>query len=132
MWAGIVKDIRDYPWSSYAAYLGIETIPWLEIASVLARLSERLESARARYVEFIPDGMADGHRDEFHSDPADVRVLGDDGFTDRVLASSRTVVHQCGFEDCIDVVCQYYQMSPSDLTDRGRKRKPSEARAVVA
>jgi REP element-mobilizing transposase RayT len=130
--AGIVKEIGDYPWSSHAAYLGLEIIPWLETETVLSRFSDRLATARQCYAEFIFDGMAEGHRGEFHSGPVDVRVLGNDGFTERALAGSEKLVPKCTFEDCVSVVCQHYRMRPEDLSGVGRRRRPSEARAVVA
>ncbi len=130
--AGMVKDIRDYPWSSHAAYMGFETIPWLETETVLSRFSDRLAAARQRYAEFIIDGLAEGHRSEFHSGSVDVRVLGDDGFTVRALAGSEKLAPKCTFEGCVSLVCQHYQMRPEELSGAGRRRRPSEARAVVA
>jgi len=130
--AGIVKDIGDYPWSSHAAYMGGETIPWLETETVLSRFSDRLTEARQRYAEFIADGMTEGHRSEFHSGLADVRVLGNDGFTERALAGSEKLVPKYTFEACVAVVCQHYQLRPEELSAEGRRRKPAEARAVVA
>ncbi len=130
--ASIVKNSLDYPWSSHAAYLGLETIPWLEIETVLSRFSERLDSARQQYAEFMVEGMTERHRPEFHSGPVDVRVLGDDGFAERVLAGSGKTETGCSFEACLAVVCQNYEMKPSDLSDQGRVRKPAEARAVVS
>jgi hypothetical protein len=127
-----VKEIGDYPWSSHAAYLGYETLPWLETEAVLSRFSGRLAAARQRYAEFIADGMAEGHRREFHSGSVDVRVLGDDGFTEKALVGSEKFIPKCTFEDCVSVVCQHYQMRPEELSAAGRRRRPSEARAVVA
>jgi len=131
--AEIVQDVRDYAWSSHATYLGFEVIPWLETETVLSRFSVRLASARKRYAEFIADGKAEGHRAEFHSGSADVRVLGDDDFSEKVLAGCRgSVAAKLSFESCLDMVCKHYQMDASDLTVRGRMRRPAEARAVVA
>jgi REP element-mobilizing transposase RayT len=44
--AGMVRETEKYPWSSYRAYLGLETIPWLSTDWVLSQFSKRLSVAR--------------------------------------------------------------------------------------
>jgi len=130
--AGMVKQLSEYQWSSHAAYLGHEVLPWLESAVVLSRFSDRLNRARERYVEFMSAGMNELHRSEFHCGASDVRVLGDDDFTERALAGYESKEVCCKLDDCIEIVCRFYELQPFALSDKNRMRKPSEARAIIA
>lgn len=130
--AGMVNKLSEYQWSSHAAYLGYEVLPWLACETVLSRFSSQLHRARDRYVEFIADAMEESHRPEFHSGVADARVIGCDDFAERVLAKQGVEEARYRLDDCIKIVCQFYGLQPSELSQRGRMRKPSEARAIVA
>jgi len=48
------------------------------------------------------------------------------------MASRSNGGTQCKLEECIAIVCHSYELEPAELLKRGRMRKPSEARAVVA
>jgi len=130
--AGMVRQLSEYQWSSHAAYLGNEELPWLESETVLTRFSDRLDQARERYGAFISDGMREPHRPEFHCGASDARVIGGDDFTERVLANRDSEKTRYRLDDCIEIVCRFYELQPCELSKYGRMRKPSEARAVVA
>jgi REP element-mobilizing transposase RayT len=84
--AGMVRETEKYPWSSYRAYLGLETIPWLTTDWVLSQFSKRLSVARRAYMRFIQEGKGGGHQEEYHrGSDTDSRILGDDTFIGRVL-----------------------------------------------
>jgi putative transposase len=52
--AGMVADCRDWPWSSYRAMLGEETVPlWLESDWILGQFAAEREQAVRRYVDFV-------------------------------------------------------------------------------
>jgi len=98
----------------------------------LARFSPQLNRARERYAEFISIGINEPHRTEFHCGAGDSRVIGDDAFTAKVMAGRSNGGTPCKLEECIAIVCRFYELEPGELLKRGRMRKPSEARAVVA
>jgi REP element-mobilizing transposase RayT len=74
--AGIVAEPEDYAWSSLGATLGLApTPPWLRAAALLDEFG-----SRARYEEFVRDGMNAG------SPWADLKgvVLGSERFVERI------------------------------------------------
>lgn len=55
--AGMVKNVEDYPWSSYLSYIGkSEARQWMETGFVLASFGEDASTARERYREFVKEG----------------------------------------------------------------------------
>jgi len=129
--AGMVAEPNVYPWSSHAAYLDKEALPWLETQDVLAQFSIQLDEARVRYSEFLNQAIDEGYREEFHCGASDARVVGDDDFVQRIVEEGAADVH-CGLDDCIAMVCRCYALPVSVLSERSRTRKPAEARAVTA
>ena len=52
--AGIVKDLREYPWSSYLTYVGDAASPVeLDTGLVLGQLDNDLETARKKYETYV-------------------------------------------------------------------------------
>lgn len=130
--AGMAVHPNAYPWSSHAAYLGREALPWLESQAVLAQFSEHLGVARERYDHFMNQGIDEVHRSEFHCGTSDARVVGDDNFVQSILAGDDIDDIRCGLDDCIEMVCRGYDLQVSVLSRRSRTRRPAEARAVIA
>ncbi|MCP4307705.1 MAG: transposase [bacterium] len=83
--AGMVEKPEDYAWSGHRAYMGIETLPWLETDWVLSQFAKRLTTCRKRYAVFVKEGIEEGYRQEFHHGGEDGRVLADDRFLEQVL-----------------------------------------------
>lgn len=132
--AGIVQAPEEYPWSGHRAYLGLETIPWLTTDWVLAQFGSRITKARREYRRFVDLGKDEGHQQEFHSGRADdSRILGNDIFIDRVLASTPLrLKRQLCLKEIIGIVCQEYAIEEKSLATPGRYRNLSEARGMVA
>jgi hypothetical protein len=131
--AKMAVDPAEYPWSSHRAYCGEETIPWLTTEFVLSGMSESASDARQKYLEFVTDGMADGHRPEFHGgSETDCRLLGDDNFADKVLnEAERRSRKKIPVDKFLEEVCTHYSLeSLQELA--GHNRKASEARGVAA
>jgi putative transposase len=55
--SGLVSDPAEYPWSSHRAYLGLEAVPWLSTAPVLALFAPDTQAAHLAYREFIQRSM---------------------------------------------------------------------------
>lgn len=130
--AGMVQNPSAYLWSSHLAYTGQQMLPWLTSDVVLSRFSSQLGEARQGYVAFVMDGLTETHRPEFHSGASDRRVLGDDDFAEKALASKFDVGQKIGLNECVEHVCSALGLKPSALSERSRVRKHSEARAIVA
>lgn len=56
--AGMVTDVAQWPWSSYAAMVGEAiTPPWLQTDWVLGQFAEKRETAVTRYQDFVRSGV---------------------------------------------------------------------------
>jgi len=132
--AGMVRETEKYPWSSYRAYLGLETIPWLTTDWVLSQFSKRLSVARRAYMRFIQEGKGGGHQEEYHrGSDTDSRILGDEPFIGRVLDEKQMKQRQKVSLDKIMVeVCRYFSLKEKDLGGVGKDRRLSEVRGIAA
>ena len=130
--AGLVKDPADYPWSSHAAFLGLETIPWLTTEWVLGQFGKRMSTAQKHFKSFVVAELDEGHREEFHRGGDDSRLLGDDSFIEHVLAQGPTRRLTISLDHVIKVVCKRYNIEQKDLAGPSRIRSLSEARGVVS
>jgi len=58
--AGLVKDPKNYPWSSYPSYIGVKKKPtWLSINFILSYFGKRERSAYNNYRKFVEAGMTE-------------------------------------------------------------------------
>ncbi len=131
--AGLVENPDEYPWSGHRAYLGLEQLPWMSTDWLLSQFAKRKDAARRRYARFVADGLGEGHREEFHGGGGDARILGDDRFIERVLAKDgASVGPDLTLGDVEGKVLESYRLTPAELAVRGRRRKPAEARGVIA
>lgn len=130
--AGMTKGPVEFPWSSYRAYCGKENFPWLSTDLVLSAFDRRRDTARKKFREFVIDALGEGHRPEFQGRTgADCRVLGDDSFTDRVLAESEDVpVRRIGINKVVTSVCCFYGVVADEL--KGSTHRASRLRAMAA
>jgi hypothetical protein len=56
--ARMVKDIADWPWSSYAAMTGAQTAPeWLQTDWILGQFSPQRRRATTLYIDFVRAGV---------------------------------------------------------------------------
>ncbi len=56
--AGMVRDVADWPWSSWQATTNCEPSPkWLDTDGILAQFSHTRTNAAAAYAEFVREGV---------------------------------------------------------------------------
>lgn len=132
--AHISERPEDHPWSSYRAYLGAETLPWLETETILSHFSTNVVKARDMFREFVGERMAEGHRKEFHGENSiDSRVVGDDHFVESMLAESEFLPERKpDVNAIITAVKKLYDISDDRLKAQGRERMAAEARGLAA
>ena len=131
--ANMVRQPAAYAWSGHRAYLGKETLPWLETHWVLSQFGKRLTTCRQRYDTFVRAGRGQGYREEFHRGGEDHRILGDDTFTEKVIGkATKTASRQFNLDDLLTPVCQDYQLTENALRSPSRNRQVSEARQIIA
>ncbi len=129
--AGIVENPEDYAWSGHRAYLGLETLPWLETDWVLSQFAKRLKTCRKRYEIFVLAGKEEGYRQEFHHGGEDGRVLADDSFLEQVLGKKAQSLPEVSLDEIVAYVGAEYGVSVDELRGPSRNRMVSEARAVI-
>lgn len=130
--AGMVENPEDYAWSGHRAYLGIETLPWLETDWVLSQFAKRLKTCRKRYAAFVCEGKEEGYREEFHHGGKDARVLADDRFVERILGRKVKSSPEVSLDEIIACVSADYGFSKDELRGPSQNHVVSEARAVIA
>jgi len=129
--AGMVDEPEKYPWSSHRAYLGKELLQWLTTDWMLGQFGKSVIKARAGYKTFVLDGLGEEHRPEFHGGGEDSRLLGDDSFMDKCLASCGDTPLRLTTREIVDKVCQAYNIDEAALKMQSQQRVASEARAVI-
>jgi REP element-mobilizing transposase RayT len=124
----------DYQWSSHRAYLGKESLPWLQTDFMLSLLSPNETQARAKFAAFVAERIMDGRRDEFHGEKsADSRIFGDDKFVDLVLITAEALPERKpGVSEVVAAVKKIYGISAEQLRSQGRERLLCEARGLAA
>ncbi len=131
--AGLVANPAKYRWSSHQAYLGGESIPWLTTGTVLAQFASQTKKARSLYLRFVQAGVEESHRQDFHSGSHEGRILGDDRFSEKVLAQAGEEAKcRVGLAEVIKAACSIYNLTESALVEPGKKQPAAEVRAVIA
>lgn len=113
--AGMANDHEEYPWSSHRAYLGKEFLPWLTTDWMLGRFGKSVAKARAGYRTFVLDGLGEEYRPEFHGGREDSRLLGNDSFMDKCLASLGDIPLRLTTQEIVDKVCHVYNIDEATL-----------------
>ncbi len=129
--AHLVRRPEQYRWSGHRAYLGLETVSWLESDWVLSLFAKRLSTCIRRYEAFVLAGKGERHRRDFHHGAEDARVLADDHFLEQILGTPVRKPPQIALRDVVILVSEDYGIDPADLQGPSRGRMHSEARAVV-
>lgn len=131
--AGVCETAEDFEWSSYHAYIGRTTVPWLYTQEILSHFSSDKYHAKQRLAEFVSQGMSEPRRLEFHQGSHLGQILGDDSFTARaLLASESGLLKPIKIDDMIEVVCKEYGIDVSLLYEKGNNHSLSEVRAMMA
>ena len=138
--AGVVRDPRAYPWSSYRATAGLTAVPaWVTVDWVLEEFGLRKGAAQARYRQFVSEGIRQPAR------PWEQVVgqvyLGSETFVRRVQRHGTSQEGEAEIpraqrqpvwltpEAVLQRVAQAYGVSLADLVRP--TRRPSEARQVA-
>jgi REP element-mobilizing transposase RayT len=130
--AKMVRQPGAYAWSGHRAYLGKETLPWLNTEWVLSQFGKRPSTCRQHYEEFIRAGRGERYREDFHCGGTDKRILGDDGFIEKIMGKGVMQTRkEIVLNDLIRYVCKDYGIDEEQLASSGRDRYTSEARQVI-
>ncbi len=129
---GIVKSPAAYRWSGHRYYLGKGKLPWLRTDWVLSQFGKEGARARARYSEFVAEGIGESRREDFHKGDYKGQLLGDDNFVSRVLELAEMKVGRPPTLGAIVAkVCREIGVSEEKLKVRGRGSQAAQARWMV-
>lgn len=141
--AELVRDPKDYHWSSHRAYLGLDNYVWLSKEKVLSNFGRtNNKEAINSLINFIYEKV------DIESEFTEIMQAFKEGvFEDKednndnleqvikqpsALAIKQPVNFDCSLNDAIDFVCSHYRLSPLDLVSSSRKKGFVEARAILA
>ena len=130
--ARIVRDPARHPHSGHLGYLGKRHFTFLTTDWVLSQFDRRPGIARRRYARFVAEGAGEGHREDLHRGPDEVRVIGTDKFVERTLkAAGQPVNRPPALNRIIAVVCQRLEIKETNLAAPGKGRAAARARALI-
>jgi len=125
--AGIVKDLRDYPWSSHQSYLGFGTVPaWLERYTILSLFGS--VNPRLHYGQFVGRPNDDALVKFYDNKQMDT-VLGCDDFMVRCTERLKSITYDYeipaanafsgtpAIKDIVSVVADYFGISMRQLQE---------------
>lgn len=130
--SGLAKLPADYRWSSHRAYLGKNDLPWLTTDWALNHFAATIGKARRGFAGFVDDGIAEGHRPEFHGHGMiDSRCIGEDRFVEQALIKAESCPERrYSVQEIISAVCEVYGVGEEKIRLGGRLS--AELRGVAA
>ncbi len=129
---GIVKNPAAYRWSGHRYYIGKGKVPWLTTDWVLSQFGREAVRARARYSQFVEEGIGEGRREEFHKGDYKGQLLGDDNFVSRVLELAEMKIgRQPTLGTIVAEVCREAGLSEEKLRVPGKNSQAAQARWMV-
>ncbi|WP_298273589.1 transposase [Geobacter sp.] len=149
--AGLVKDLAaldNYPWSGHMVIMGKGIMEGQITDEILALFGKRKRKARAKYRQFIADGIAMGKRaelgggrkmtksalEELGEEPYDARVLGSGDFI-RELQQRRELVadlpRTVEIGEIVTGVCHHFGIDAEILRRNNRSATIAVARGVI-
>jgi len=154
--ARLVRDIEEldrYRWSGHSVLMGKQDRSWQAREEVLSYFGRREGIARARYRQYVLDGIPLGRREDLTAGDrkgkgeglgritegrGDSRILGSGEFVEKMLAEEEKVVEKrgvlkrkgIGVEDLINLVGKRYGVTGEEITGASQRWVVSTARSV--
>jgi REP element-mobilizing transposase RayT len=149
--AGLVTSIDQldaYKWSGHSVIMGNKVLSGQEVDEVLRFFDLREKSARAKYHQYVGEGIALGKRNELvggglkrylHFSGSqdfqafDQRILGSGEFVEELwkeIELPQLLTPAPPLEDIIGAVADAFGIESAAMQNPGRKKKISEARGV--
>lgn len=157
-----LEGLDRYPWSGHSAMVGRSTRDWMDVGTVLSHFGERKSRAVSAYRRFVQAEFDSGRKPELtggglirseggwsrvlglrrsgETPESDERILGSGDFVKSVLGEVED--HQLrqtklrrpgkGIADLIREECRNRNVNEQELIGGSRRRKVSQARAIIA
>jgi len=143
--SGLVESLEDYAWSSHHSFFGHLKQPYVDKILILAMFSEDKHSALKRYLQFIQDGMDEGHQERFY-EVVDQRYLGSSEFIENIKQTvkrdedphKKEREKELRFKkakelpEILKAVAEVTLVTPESLLSESRERSVSNARSLLA
>jgi REP element-mobilizing transposase RayT len=144
--AGLVPDMATLdhsPWCGHAGLLGNRQMEGLSSELVLLLFGDRLPAARARYRQFVAEGVALGQRDagfrlggDSDNEPGisqDNRILGTREFAGELAKHESLrgrIEARVTLGELVDQTAAFFQMDRADLLRPSKTKERADARSV--
>jgi putative transposase len=133
--ARITARPEKYQWSSHRAYLGKESLPWLETDFILSTFSTDPSKARSLFRDFVNGHIGQERSKEFNGEKnLDNRILGDESFVLGVIeVTEDTPVGRPDLQSVLQAIETVFGPEAHELLTTGRRDQRSfEVRALAA
>lgn len=157
-----IEELDRYPWSGHGTIIGKSKHPWMDIDTVLSQFGAKKRRAISEYRRFVKEELGSGRNPELtggglirsqggwsrvlalqrsgHKEESDERILGTGDFVhaimreaeERQLRQTKLRRRGKGIGDIIREECRKRGVNEQELTRGSRRRKVSQARAVIA
>ena len=127
------EDPWRYRWSSHRAYVGKTAPVRVQTTFVLKQFGSSASVARKGYLDFVKQGMGQGHLDRFYA-TVEQRFLGDERFIDEVENRKKErepAKIKVGFPRLVEGVASVYGIEAVRLLSTERKRGWAEPRSLL-
>jgi REP element-mobilizing transposase RayT len=135
--AGMVKDVKDYRWSSHKIYSGAtKQIDLVDTDDVLGLFSKTRGKARELYQDFISDAETMEKRDVYGT--VDQNLLGDEVFIDEVIKkSSRSIekkrrVKEYTLSEIAIALERTFNVDIEELRGKGKSEKSRKGKKLFS
>jgi hypothetical protein len=133
--AKIVKDPKDYLWSSHRALLGMDRNPRCDVNAVLREFGRRRNIAIRQYRAFVLDAIGLGHQNDYY-DWKDQRILGEEEFANEILSKEDNkgdaFHYDVSIKEVIELVSRELGVPQAVILSPRRSRPGSFARGIAA
>jgi len=149
--SGLVDDIAaldDYPWSGHSVILGNKTMGEQAVDEVLSLFGKRRREARAKYRQFVADGVALGKREELGGgrglsrkvpeesggENYDPRILGSGEFIEGLRTRQGLEAHlsqPVALATIVAEVCNHFGIDEDELRVKSRAARIADVRSII-
>ncbi|MGB9721515.1 MAG: transposase [bacterium] len=126
--AGIVSDSKDYPWTSYRQYIGLEKIEFIEPRIILAQFGYTHKEAVRHYKEFVLEDI----EEPMDWDGSKATIIGSINFASRIeKASKGKSIKMIQKEELLSTISEELNTSIACLlTPKGRDERRIRHKAI--
>src|SRR3990172_4686839 len=124
-----IEELDRYPWSGHGTIIGKSKYLWMDIDTVLSQFGAKKRRAISEYRRFVKEELGSGRNPELTG--GFVHAIMREA-EERQLRQTKLRRRGKGIGDIIREECRKRGVNEQELTRGSRRRKVSQARAVIA